>query len=628
MEPTPSSRMLIGFGNIVVRLKNDEENNTKASIIGAHGYCTLSIIDNDKFRSKFGNSVSIVSPKIRKNTIDLIKQLCSKSLSDFFQSSSSSPAEIQSQTDEISKYLLEKVSDNPKIESFGLKVSELVIESISLDELDDNNDYVVVKNNNKVKIIAAVAVFVAILTVALITILPSINKQTESTNSSSVETDVVSTVKETVTEEETTAETTPSNQIKYGESYVLDNLKLRYDFEGWSVYECKAGMTEIIIPDTVNGFPVYKIDNDVFRNYQILERIELPDTLQTIGNTAFAGCTSLKEIVFPESLKSIGEHALSDCFELKTVNIPDGVTYIGHGAFFNCIRLTSVSISSSVINIGEGFVSYCGILEELTVDPDNPVYYSSGNCIIEKESKTIVAGCNQSTIPDDGSVKTIGDNAFAGSNSITNVIIPEGVERIGMYAFTDCKNLRSIRLPSSIKEFGEGAIFGCESLKQVYISDLETWLNIRFAAWSNPLVFATEFYVNGKLTTDIVIPDDVDVINDRVFDNFDEDYTIILPDTIKSIGYGAFYQSEGLHNIVIPDSVTTIETEAFWNCINLTSIVLGKGLTSIDVDAFSACSALKTIYYTGTEEQFKKIHICLGNDVFSYVQIIFNYQPD
>ena len=632
MEPDQYNKTLIGFGNIHVNFKREHDDTEYPYVIGAHGYCLLKIQDNEKFSSRFGKNTSIESNKIRKSTIGLIKQLCSKSLSDYCVSNSLTPSAIQSKTDEISKYLLEKVSDGPELESFGLAVTELVIESISVNEPDEKSDYEIVKGNSAAKIISAIAVSVAILAIALIAILPSINNH-KSSNTSANETDVVSTEKETTSSETTTSETTTEDIIlpqplKYGQSYEYGTLKLRYDFEGWCVYECKAGMAELSIPDKINGIPVYRIDNEVFKNYQVLERIELPDTLQIIGNQTFAGCTSLKEIVFPDSLLSIGEHALSDCYELKTINIPEGVTNIGHGAFFNCKRLASVNISSSVVNIGDGFVSYCGILEELTVDPGNPIYYSSGNCIIENETKTLIAGCNTSIIPDDGSVKIIGDNSFVGFDSMTSVTIPEGVETIGQFAFTDCRNLRNISLPSSIKEFGEGAVYGCESIKRVSVCDLETWLNIKFVSWSNPLIFATEFYVDGKLVKDIVIPDGTDAINDCMFDNYDADYTIVIPDSVKSIGMGAFYQSDGLHNIVIPDSVKTIGKEAFWCCDNLSSIVLGSGLTSIDENAFIGCDGIKTIYYTGTEEQFEKIHICLGNDIFNYVQIVYNYQPE
>ena len=71
----------------------------------------------------------------------------------------------------------------------------------------------------------------------------------------------------------------------------------------------------------------------------------------------------------------------------------------------------------------------------IVVEEGNPVYHSDGNCLIETESKTLVAGCNTSVIPDDGSVTSIGYYAFNGCTGLTSVTIPDGVTSIGGSAF-------------------------------------------------------------------------------------------------------------------------------------------------------------------------------------------------
>lgn len=65
--------------------------------------------------------------------------------------------------------------------------------------------------------------------------------------------------------------------------------------------------------------------------------------------------------------------------------------------------------------IHKNMFAYCGGGKqyELFVDPKNPVYYSTGNCMIERETGKIVFGTAESKLPQDGSVRSIGTGAFA-----------------------------------------------------------------------------------------------------------------------------------------------------------------------------------------------------------------------
>jgi len=53
---------------------------------------------------------------------------------------------------------------------------------------------------------------------------------------------------------------------------------------------------EVIIPDTVNNLPIVEIGAFAFENNTTLEYIDLPDTVEVIGERAFAGCTNLSSM--------------------------------------------------------------------------------------------------------------------------------------------------------------------------------------------------------------------------------------------------------------------------------------------------------------------------------------------
>lgn len=68
------------------------------------------------------------------------------------------------------------------------------------------------------------------------------------------------------------------------------------------------------------------------------------------------------------------------------------------------------------------------------------------------------------TIEIPGSVREIGDEAFNGCTSLSQVNIEEGVKVIGNGTFENCSSLLGIQIPSSVTEIGLGAFWNCKSL--------------------------------------------------------------------------------------------------------------------------------------------------------------------
>ena len=96
----------------------------------------------------------------------------------------------------------------------------------------------------------------------------------------------------------------------------------------------------------------------------------------------------------------------------------------------------------------------------------------------------------------------------------------------------------------------------------------------------------------------------------------------------SSISDSAFSGCSSLTSITIPDSVTSIKPWAFNNCSSLTSITIPDSVTSIGNTAFNNCSRLETVYYTGTEEEWKSISIGYSNYAILNANIIYNYVPE
>ena len=195
--------------------------------------------------------------------------------------------------------------------------------------------------------------------------------------------------------------------------------------------------------------------------------------IETESKTLIAGCNNS---VIPNdgSVTSIEGGAFSDSSGLTNITIPDSVTSIGRCAFFGCSGLTSITIPNSVTSIGYRAFSDCSGLTSIIVEPGNSMYHSEGNCLIETASKTLIAGCKNSVIPNDGSVTSIGDYTFSGCSGLTSITIPDSVTSIGRSAFSGCSGLTSITIPNRVRSIGDWAFSGCRSLTSITISDSVT----------------------------------------------------------------------------------------------------------------------------------------------------------
>ena len=337
---------------------------------------------------------------------------------------------------------------------------------------------------------------------------------------------------------------------------------------------------KVDIPKTIDGMSVTSIGKYAFYNKENLESITIPNSVKSIGERAFNECTNLTSVTISNGVTSIGSYAFGSCESLVTITIPNSVTgiaayafnntallenqttavkYVGKwvvdcdydaksvtikngtvgiadSAFDDCNSLTSITIPDSVASIGNSAFENCTSLTEIKVATKNSKYVSVNGVLYNKNKTTLIcypAGKKDKSYKIINSVSSIGNNAFNGCDSLTNITIPNSVTSIGDLAFNGCTSLKSITMPNSITSISGGVFYGCTSLT-----------------------------------------------------------SITIPDGVTSIRWSAFGHCASLKSITIPDSVTSIGECAFYGS-GLTTVKLPEKLNDIGVDAFGSTPIIK-----------------------------------
>jgi hypothetical protein len=196
-----------------------------------------------------------------------------------------------------------------------------------------------------------------------------------------------------------------------------------------------------------NGLVCYSnpLDNaeQLIIDGKIVNDLVLPDNIKTIKQCAFWGCKGLTSVSLPQNLESIGRGAFKGCENLTSIKFGDKIKSIEYCAFTGCKKLQSVHLSSIAAwcNVSFGtmqtyFKSRDGMVLETTYDRySNPLHLTH--------------------------------NLYLNNKLLSDLVIPEGVNKVNSEAFWGVNSITSITIPTSISSISSDAFDGCSSIDSI-----------------------------------------------------------------------------------------------------------------------------------------------------------------
>lgn len=398
------------------------------------------------------------------------------------------------------------------------------------------------------------------------------------------------------------------NSLYVPTNITTDNTCFSYNASGViTKYDYSCG-NEVSIPESIDGVNIKSIANNAFvasDNTKPLQSINM-ENASYLTTFSFSDFTNLKYATLPKTLVEIPQEAFLNC-PLTTINLPDTVEKIGDYAFSGTSLSGSLYLPNSLKTIGISAFNSLKLTGTLTI-PDsvttisNEAFYNNKftKLVIGQNSSLTTIGNNafrnnqiSNAIALPKSVATIGNNTFR-TNSIPKLALNYGLKSIGYEAFEENKITGTINIPVTIEKIDTKA-FGSNQIEAVIFNKNSALTTL--GSWA---------FAQNKISNVIMIPKNLKAIQEfTFFSNEISGVTFEEGSQLKSIGKRAFQANRDSNGLTITGSLNippSVESVGF--------MAFKEALKNIDELNFGENSQLKTIYSAAfASSHIKKVTI-------------------
>ena len=364
---------------------------------------------------------------------------------------------------------------------------------------------------------------------------------------------------------------------------------------GKQAFAYSSNLKKVVLPDSVE-----RIDEEAFA-WQSNTEVNIPKNLKYIGRYALVGNQKLSEVKLNPGFQEIGYQALG-MTSVTSIYLPDGVKAIGANAFINTPKLNEIRLPADLKRIPKAAFYASGIqsielptgLESIgpsafqmtklteinipsTVTRIEPFAFSD----ISQKMDTVI-------LPD--SVQVIQENAFKGL-SANSIVVGANALRIDKDAFISVK--------SSLQAANEVVA------KQIRRSNYSASITVGGSEYSE--------YVPGLFLVDTLLyrPTSDTTAEVQAMDNKSV-YELVIPEKVTDTGNNVTYtvtsvashltkNATNLNKIVLPDTIERIGERAFDQNLYLKTFNYPKNLKELGYQGLGYSGQQEPLYNEGVD---------------------------
>ena len=346
-----------------------------------------------------------------------------------------------------------------------------------------------------------------------------------------------------------------------------------------------------------------------------LANVSINDDVTAIGTTAFQGCSSLENITLPSKLTKLGQTSnnitatsstgvFKNCTALRSIVLPVGITALGKDNFDGCTALTTVTINGDLSVVGE--LTFNGCTNARFVIPDGSTLTLQDGALYRGTTLISYLGSNETLNVKPGT-ENVGPYAFAHSEGLSKVVLPQSVTTLGLSAFKG-SSLAEINL-EGVTTLDQYALSACNNLTSVKLSATSIPKNLfkdsialETVEFTGSDVTILDYAFDGCLALrEIKGQDKVTKLGGYAFRN-----AIQTTDTVLDLSNARFTGSyafqgatkltaitvKGVHVDNKGNETKKIPSFTFDGCTSLADITITEKVTLIEGSAFKNCVAL------------------------------------